>query len=64
MSARAIAAFIRHRAADFSLFWFAWLPCLITRISASLPSSRLTQDRALYAVSLLGVCLLASGVLS
>lgn len=48
---------------DFATFWHIRVPAWLTRMAAALPSSRTTQDRALYACALVAVGLMASGAI-
>ncbi|MCH8180219.1 MAG: hypothetical protein IIA02_10615 [Proteobacteria bacterium] len=47
---------------DFTTFWHIRVPAWLTRASAALPTSRKSQDEALYACAFVAVCLLASGL--
>lgn len=49
---------------DFAVFWHIRVPAWLTRLAASLPSSRKTQDHALYACAVVAVGLLSSGLLT
>ena len=48
---------------DFALFWQIRVPAWVTRLAASLPSNRATQDGAVIACLCITVILLGSGLL-
>lgn len=48
---------------DFALFWRIRVPAWVTRVAASLPSSRTVQDGAVIACFFATVILLGSGLL-
>lgn len=54
---------LRGLARDFALFWQIRVPAWLTRLAASLPSSRATQDGAILACFFATVILLGSGLL-
>lgn len=48
---------------DFAVFWHIRVPAWVTRLAASLPSSRAAQDGAVLACFFATVVLLGSGLL-
>lgn len=50
-------------ARDFALFWHVRVPAWLTRLAASLPASRTTQDGAVLICFFITVILLGSGLL-
>lgn len=54
---------LRSLVRDFALFWQIRVPAWVTRVAASLPSSRTAQDGAVIACFFASVILLGSGLL-